>query len=250
MSAALAPIGEPKVIFGRDAYIPAFSPSWKDEHMGIDITQNGKPLGFTLGQMLPERRWCVQETGELMDQRDFESLYQQFASYTVVGGKLVNVPAANGYFDVKLIPVPRIERFACAQFDYDGREVKIGFDPNKPPAKSEAPVVLRDHRGYEVAPQNPNDTKVARLTVLADLKNKGLISDEALASEMGSILLEPQPAAAPAVPEGFAPAPVEAEPEATVHTAPCGFQARSKAGAAAHARNCADCKATPETVEA
>lgn len=250
MSAAIAPIGEPKVIFGRDAYIPAFSPSWASEHMSIQVKQDGKALGFTIGEMLPERRWCVKETGELLDQRDFEGLYQQFVSYTVVGGKLINVASANGYFDVKLVPVPRVERFAAAAYDFDGRETRIGFDPNKPPAKNDAPAVVRDHRGYEVAPSNPNDEKVVRLTVLADLKNRGLISDEALSSEMSSILLEPQAPAQPVAPEGFDVAKDEAlEVEATVHAAPCGFQARSKTGALSHARSCDDCKTTPEMVE-
>lgn len=252
MSAAFQTIGEPKILYARDAYLPEWTPAFGEVELDNEVRQNGKSLGFTIRQMLPERRWAVTPSGEVLEQRDFEEKYTNWMLQVVRGGRLVPISASNPYFDPKVLPIPRVERFVAMTQDYQGKEMRIGFDPNKPPEAGAVAIVAKDASGREVNPTAPNDLKVQRLTVISDLKERGIISAEAAASEMAAILLEPQAPAPIAPPPGFSAVKVVEDiplEETITHLAKCGYAAKSKAGQMAHERNCDDCKAMLEVVE-
>ena len=109
-------LGEPR----KSLYIP----SWYRPHRAnVTVTQNGKPLGFRVGDVLPHRRWAVGMTGELMKQQDFEPRWIQYLSEISPQG-----------VDPALQHIPRVERFVNAMPDPRGGPgyVEIGFDPHKP----------------------------------------------------------------------------------------------------------------------
>lgn len=250
MSAAISVEGEPRVVYGRDAYVPEWSPRFSDADLDADVKQNGQPLGFKLRDVLPERRWAVTEGGELMSQRDFEDQYLRFAERVVYQGRIISVRSQNPYYDPKLGHIPRVEAFVNVAHDYLGREIRIGFDPNKPPEKKAA------NAAPQPAPTATPQVLRVQLETLASLKESGVLSDEQFSAEVSRLLTVPAPQPPAGPPPGFALVePAHTEPEAAaaapaeVFAAKCGRECASKAGRAAHERNCDDCKAAANDAE-
>ena len=68
---------------------------------------DSKPLGFKVSQVLPERRWAIRETGDIMDQRSFEDDYLRYMTG-------FGLPS---FVDPKFEPVPCVERFVAKTLD-------------------------------------------------------------------------------------------------------------------------------------
>lgn len=248
MSASLHP---PEVIYGRQAYKPEWQVDPSKSQMETPVTQDGKKLGFKIGQMLPERWWTVNvETGELISQRDFESLWEKYVSYHVPVGsrEVVSIRRANEYFDEKLAPVPRVEIYASRALDWQGKEISIGFDPDAKADVREEEIKVYDSNGEEVRPglfQRPSDV-VARLGILNDLKARGRLTESEYVEEVAQLTATPTASAAPEIPAGFSPAKTEEEAQIAV-TARCGKVCASAAGKAAHERHCSECNPAEES---
>jgi hypothetical protein len=250
---ATYPTGQPRIVYGRQAYIPEWQTPLEESDLARQVTQNGERLGFRIGEMLPERQWCVDaKTGELLAERDFEKLWERYVSHHVPVGvdKVVNIKAVNPYFEHQLAPVPTVRNFASRGLDWQGKEVEIGFDPDKPSTAREEDVRVYDSRGEEVigasAAARPIDI-ARKLETLTDLKNRGRLTDSEYAEEVSALVSGD--AAVPAVesiPQGFAPA-VSCEAATVELTARCGKVCGSKAGRMAHERNCNACN--PVTAE-
>jgi len=105
---------------GKSLYIPSW---YKSHKQNFNVTQDKKPLGFKIKDVMPHRRWAIRGDGELLDQRDFEPLYERYISEIAARG-----------VDPKVQHIPRVERFVNAMRDpRDGPGlVAIGFDPDKP----------------------------------------------------------------------------------------------------------------------
>jgi hypothetical protein len=239
MSAAQMPAKAPQVVYGTSEYIPSWAPDWSDADMAKPVTLNGEPLGFTVGDVLPSRRWAITKTGELLGQRDFERLWEQYVGMHVAGDKVVSIAASNKYFDVSKAPVPNASRYVNAAFDYQGKEIPIGFDPDKPATATE--VKVYDARGDVVtAAPPPSANLFAKIEVLNNLKASGMLTAEQLAEQVALLTGSPTGSTIVAVevPVGFAPAPAIDEADLT---SPCGRVSGSKAGRMAHERNCSTC---------
>ncbi len=243
----------PKAIYGRDAYIPEWQTDLTPDELAKQVTQNGEPLGFTIGEMLPERQWAVNaKTGELLKESDFERLYEVFASRHVPAGtdRVVDIRQNNKYFDAKLVPMPNVRHFASRGLDWQGKEVAIGYDPDVSPTATEDEIKIYNARGEVVTGANaPRAVDITRqLEVLTGLRERGKLSDAEFAEEVAS--LSTGAATAPAVeaiPVGFTSLGITAEAAAEEVTARCGKVCGSKAGRAAHERGkCETCNPTPE----
>lgn len=233
--------GEPRIIYGRDAYIPEWSPVYDDLALSVPVKNNGVPMGFTLRDVLPERRWAVQASGELMDQRDFEERYKQYIERTVVDGRLVSIRSKNARFDAGVAPIPRVDRFVNTAHDFMGREIRIGFNPEKAPEKKDIVPIA-------AAPSSP--ALRVQIAQLSELKERGILSDEQFSAEVSRLVTEPVAPAPSGPPPGFALAPAGPEEApvtaatAEVFAARCGKECASKAGQMAHERNCKACNPT------
>ena len=252
MSQAIPQTGRaPSVVHGTTTYIPEWQTELTADDLARAVTQDGEPLGFTIGQMMPSRQWTVnQKTGELLNQRDFERLYEVYVTRHVPVGshEVVDIRRGNRLFDPKIAPVPTVRSFASRALDWQGKEVEIGYDPDAQPSVTEADVKIYDARGEEVvggrAGSRPMDV-TRQLEVLTGLRERGKLDDVSYAQEVAA--LATGEAAAPRseeVPPGFAPVNVTAEAASEEVTAKCGRVCGNKTGRAAHERHCDACKQT------
>ncbi len=119
-------------IIERGTYIPA----WYKEHtdLGVRVVdQNGGDLGFTVADVLPERRWAISQSGRLIGEQEFENRYRDWIGrITVKDGRIISMGAVNKYFDVTLETVPPIDDFVDAKLDPmrpgELRYVPIGYN--------------------------------------------------------------------------------------------------------------------------
>lgn len=237
MSASVPTLGEPKVVYGREAYIPEWAPATQD--LSLVVRYDGKPLHFTIGDMLPERRWCVTETGDLMNQRDFEERFKMWRARVVRDGRILSIQSANRYWDPNLDPVPNVRAFASVTHDWQGKEIRIGFNPNKP-------ATAREEQVQTAVPVATGTALRGQLEVLNELKERGVLSDEQFAGEVSRVLTGPKPEPPAGPPEGFSSLSAEeVAKDEMERTARCGKLCASKAGRVAHERHCETCSPPP-----
>ena len=234
-----------QVVPGRlpqyQAYVPDWSPIFDESALDREVKNRGIGLGFTVRQVLPERRWAIDpETGECMDQRDFEERYKLYISLTVSGGSVVSVQKNNRYFDPSVAPIPGVSGFVGAALDWQGKEIAIGFDPDKPATVKETEVKVYNHEGEEVS--NEAGLKPAavsaKLETLTELLSDGTIDAEEFAKRTQALVKSKAAPGQTAVepPPNFKMAePVDPEKLAC---GVCGKVAKSMAGKAAHERHC------------
>lgn len=231
--------GRDEAIYGRDAYIPAFTPVFSELDLNCPVKDGDKLLGFTIRDVLPERRWAIRENGTLLGENEFRQRYLEWASKVSRGGRVIPIASVNGLFDASLVPVPTPAAFVSVAHDFQGREIRIGFDPNKAPEKGK--FILRDGEGREVDPLAPSAKKVERMTVLAELQEKGVLSPEQLAKELSSTLAVPVRIEEPPTTTGATNR--ERVPNREEVTALCGRSCKGNAGKLAHERKCVRCRA-------
>jgi len=238
----------PAVVHGTTTYIPEWQAELTADDLARPVTQDGEPLGFTIGEMLPSRQWVVnQKTGELLNQRDFERLYEVYVTRHVPVGshEVVDIRRGNRLFDPKIAPVPTVRSFASRALDWQGKEVAIGYNPDAESNVTEADVKIYDARGEEVTgSRGSRPIDIAKqLEVLTGLRERGKLDDVSYAQEVAA--LATGEAAAPRVeevPPGFAPVNVTAETASDEVTAKCGRVCGNKTGRAAHERHCELCR--------
>lgn len=254
MSQAIPQSGKaPQVVYGTTTYVPEWQADLSAEELARPVTQNGTPLGFTIGAMLPSRQWAVnQKNGELLSQRDFEALYEVYVTRHVPVGsrEVVDIRRGNRLFDPKIVPIPNVRNFASRGLDWQGKEVEIGYDPDATPTAGEKDVKVYDSRGEEVTgSRDSRPIDMARqIELLTDLRTRGKLTDVEYAQEVAAIakgdVVAPR---ADEIPAGFAPVNVTAEAASEEVTAKCGRVCGSKAGRMAHERNCQSCTPPVET---
>lgn len=211
------------------AWIPMWTPKHADES---DIVQhNGENL-MSLGRLvrikdvLPERRWAIDEEGNTLPQMIFEKQFTKWAEISISKNsteKFID--------DLSAIHIPNIEKFLLVQYDEEGiRLVPMHFDPM---ATGEAQ--------YTGGHANTGETMqefqlTASKKALDDLLDKKLISLEAYGQAMRGLGEETvsDPAPAEFIEESQKEEPVET-------TAKCGKKVNPQ-GLAAHEHRCEKCK--------
>lgn len=232
----------PEVVYGRDVYIPEWAPRVGASDLGVPVRAGGQPLGFTIGDMLPERVWAVDvASGEVLPQLEFERLYRQYLRRTVVRGVIRDVAQHDRYHDFGVDPVPSVVEWVSRTLDYEGKEVRIGFDPHAAPTATEREVKVYTAQGEEWTPrQRENADLRSKLSVLMQLRAENVLTDEQFTAQAMKLqdTGDAEPASDSAPPEGFEAAP---ELDPLELTARCGRVCGSKAGKLAHERNCDVC---------
>lgn len=104
-------------IIERRTYVP----SWYKPHPDLTVRvtdENGGDLGFTVADVLPERRWAIQHSGKLLPMQEYERRYQDWIGRVVTGdGRVISMGAVNKYFDVTLESIPPPDEFVDAYPD-------------------------------------------------------------------------------------------------------------------------------------
>lgn len=256
MSQAIPQSGRaPQVVYGTTTYIPEWQTPLTADDLARPVLQNGEELGFVLGDVMPSRQWAVnQKNGELLEQRDFERLYEVYATRHVPVGsnEVVDIRRGNRLFDPKIVPVPTVRNFVSRGLDWQGKEVSIGYDPDKLPDAREGDIKVYDSRGEEVTgsrDSRPIDI-TKQLEVLTALRERGRLTDVEYAQEVAA--LATGDALAPRVedvPVGFEPMGITVEAASAELTARCGKVCGSKAGRGAHERHCDKCNPKEESTD-
>ena len=125
----------------RKEYVPAWCP-WASGQFSADpdkviVRFGGEPLEpeFTVSEVLPERRWAIQENGELLEGIHFQDKYQRkledwfhVASPEALTGQPTGIPKS---FRVHNEPVPNPRDYVAWTLDKRDSDklVPIGFDP-------------------------------------------------------------------------------------------------------------------------
>jgi hypothetical protein len=210
----------------RETYVPAFTPKHKNESAPV-LSRKGEPLGFTIGEVLPERRFAIDTDGRCLDEREFEPMYFKWVSLVCApDGRIVSLASINKYFDPRLEPVPNPEDFVNARIVGE-KIIPITFDETK----VEIPRNYEDRRftaqGELVAAQNKaslaDRTALAKVEALNDLVKDGTITVEQFSAKvaqlMGGATVE-EAVQATEKPPGFDAA--LPEPTKGEFVAPCG----------------------------
>lgn len=241
----------------RETYIPRWGTRHGDR--SLPVTKDGEPCGFTIGQVLPERRWAVKPDGELMDQLSFERDYAKWISNVCApNGQVIPLASVNKNYTQTLEHIPDVFSFVAVKLDSNGKLIPIDYDPDRP-----APAVKKrfyTHEGVLVseadlararARTDSDKEKVSQMMLLQKLHAEGKLTAEDLASAVTGLLVGGVPNEGPGelpetkVPEGFSPMPDE-EPEPEVFAAPCGREFPKQGSLTMHMRFCEDCKAQEE----
>lgn len=219
----------PVPVPGRPSYIPEWTPRFTDEQLRQEVRHEGRPLGFTVASVLPDRRWAVRpDSGETIELKEFEEKYRLWKSRFInpANGQLASVGTLTSYFDATAIAVPNIVEFVDAKYDTFGKEVPIGYDADRPADRVAKPT-LYTHDG-EVA----REVKVAlapskvqaKLELLTEQFQAGdwtatEYAEKVAALTAGTVDGDAQ-SAAPEMPEGFdavKETPTEEEPPKKLH---------------------------------
>lgn len=143
-------------------------PSWTPRHdLSVPVRYDGRELGFTVGDMLPERRFAVGIDGELIGRLEFAEQYRRFwLSQT-----------ANE--EPSLVAIPNAVEFVSVTRDQDGRMVPIGWDAEND--RSREPAV-KGHGGVltpeQIAARSAADTERIEMEMVKRLVRDGVLTAE------------------------------------------------------------------------
>ena len=260
------------------------------------VTQHGMPLlgankePFTVSQVLPERRWAILDSGELMAQVDFDALKKQGVYEFYETLRLNGSPDAKytGNVDREVIPdVAYYVRWTVDPMDEE-KVIEIGYDPNA----TDGAVVekFHDNKGDEIMASrldvltkayaskagrdqmtaserkevelylgleanSGGDGVAAKLEMLTDLHGKGDLNDAAYLKAVSALTGSGvDPADEDAVPLKPEEVKVEVAPVSDAKqptTALCGKNdCKGEVGKKAHERRCGVCKEIQATNDA
>jgi hypothetical protein len=133
----------------RGSYIPAWSADYRAV-LDQPVLHHGRPLGYRVRDVLPERRWAIQPVAndggcQLLEQRDFEDLYKQVRSKGInASGHVVPLPKVTPDWE----SIPRVERWVSMAPGADGRmrDLRQKTDSAAPAPR---PTVLYNAQGEE-----------------------------------------------------------------------------------------------------
>ena len=104
-------------VLERATYIPSWTPVFPDLTRHV-CDQEGGDLGFSIGEVLPERRWAIEPSGRLLPEEQYEQLYKRWISLVLTpSGTLVRLSSQNKYFDANLESIPPADVFVDAKPD-------------------------------------------------------------------------------------------------------------------------------------
>jgi len=221
----------------RGTYIPSWC-KWRTNgwERAVDVTQDGKSLGFKVEQVLPERRWAIEQSGELLSQIFFESEYKRYLSGFIV-------PAG-----VKLDaePIPCVERWVRKTVDPTdpARLIDIGFDPLKPAEeKQEAKYNQEGDLSFRfLAEQKEASQRLAKTDQLKDLRDQGIITDAQYFEQVEAL----QPVVEVEARAVVGPEPEPEVPKTNLLPTLCGEQRQQGASIRMHEMRCKKCNQIKE----
>ena len=215
----------------RGTYVPSWCP-WDTQKWPthVDVAQDKIMLGYKVSDVLPERRWAIQENGDMLDQRAFEDQYKKY----LAGFAL---PAT---VDINAEAIPRVERYVGVKIDPIAAErlVEMDYDPFKkspvvPEAKYNQDGEISVHYLKE---QQEKTDKLVRMEQLSGLLKQGIVTQEQYLKLVDELGLVKGPEKVEAAPE---PQP-EPEPPQLVVTL-CGVERKPGASIRMHERKCKKC---------
>lgn len=154
----------------RDSYIPEWAHDWQKGDLDRQVYHEGKPMGFKLGQVLPERRWAFERGPteiETRQQHDFIEDYKRWITLCVDGdGKVKTAEAVISPADEHL---PLVQRFVNYRWTADNRRGPIfaeipkprGLDAQEQARIREEIVQAAKASGAEPVPEETEGEKVA-----------------------------------------------------------------------------------------
>lgn len=216
-----------------------YIPGWYREHSNtaLPVTRDGMPLGFSVGQVLPERRWAIDELGELLPQHEFEAKYKQYQAYM----------CRESAIDHEKEYIPQAAKFVDRKLDYNDKGIPINFDPYKP---AEVEAEAKHNQEGEVSPkwfadQREQEKKMARMEAYNDLLKLGKLTPEEYADLTSAILLEPEPKEMPTQDPVETQELAQEDPALSLtEVANCGKQVK-RGYLRQHAYRCGKCKELP-----
>jgi predicted DNA-binding protein (UPF0251 family) len=142
-------------------------PSWTPRHKSLDMAvfHEDKPMGFSVGDMLPERRWAVDANGNTLERREFKESFQKFWM----------MHTKNEVAD--LVPIPNIKEFISQTVGPEGKMVPIGWS-----LEDERPVEIKDRRDYpslspdQAAARDTMTTDAAKIALIKGMVKKGTLT--------------------------------------------------------------------------
>jgi hypothetical protein len=214
---------------GTEFLVPSFYDArWHNQHLGDAVTQNGAPIvvnneTLTIGLIPPWRRYAVQPgSAELVSQDDFA----------------------------------RAKRMADIEYVYEksGGKSSLAFPEQEPIPNVREFVSWKRHPGEPerlIPLGTSHERQPAKLSErLYDKMSQRLISfNELPQATQAQVIAEIQSAGGDVTPPAEPAPPLEPASQQAVKrmmaatAAPCGREAKSKAGALAHSRSCPDCQA-------
>ena len=221
----------------RETWIPAFTPK-HDDLLSVR-GRNGKHLGFTVGQTLPERRFALNNDGKCLDARDFEPLYIAWCSrVSSPDGRIIAIASVNKYFDPRLENIPNPEEFVNAR-ELNGRILPITFDDKKVEMQRGSDDRKYNAQGEIATAANTkahlaDRSALAKVEVLRQLVSDGVLTDAQFVDQVSKLVAAPAeeaiaiadselPAGFDAVIEEDAPlVPEEGAKAPPIIAAPCG----------------------------
>lgn len=218
----------------RGTYVPSWCPwdslKWPTH---VDVAQDRIMLGYKVRDVLPERRWAIQQNGEMLGQRDFEDQYKKY-----LAGFALPVT-----FDINAEAIPRVERYVGVKVDPVSSEglVEMDYDPFKKP--SAQPDAKYNQDGeisvHYLREQQEKTDKLVRMEQLSNLLKQGIITQ----AQYHSLVEEMKPVVSTETPEKVEPVktPPEPKPLPPVAIALCGAEKRAGASVRMHERKCKKC---------
>jgi hypothetical protein len=158
-------------------------------NLNTPVIHNGKPLGFTVADMLPERRWAVDEHGKTLGKLEFEAMFRQFWLSGRVSGKRVQNE------EPSLIPIPSILDFVSQTRTEDGRLQPIGWLP-----EYDSPMEIADKRTAgnltpeEAARREATDSRSVQIDLIMRMAKDGTLTAEQAIAQMSKLMGPSEPA--------------------------------------------------------
>lgn len=244
----------------RETYVPAWGTRHSSE--SIQVTQNGEPCGFSVGDVLPERRWAIEPSGELKGQLEFERDYLKWITNVCTPDRrVIPLASVNKNYAPALEHIPNVYDFVAVKYDDNEKLVPIDYDATKAAPKVQRK--LYDHEGRPMsakeaakasARRSSDRESLAQMKLLQTLHADGKLSADDLASAVTALLAGDSTDAESEIaspPEGFDRVEsdeewIAAAPKRKTIVAPCGKEFPKQGSLTMHMRFCGDCKAQGE----
>lgn len=160
----------------RSHYIPA----WYEPHTHLDmeVTRYGRPLGFTIRNVLPFRRWAIDATGEILEQHVFDEKYKQY----------LGAFKTDQHFSELYESMPAVQSFVSQKFDGNGQLVDIFYNDDGRVEKTEKYTADGEVAPEWIARNADQADKLSKIEALTELLKDGIITKEQYTAKTTAIL--------------------------------------------------------------